>query len=136
MKGGRNIVLYTSTNSFYSGISKVYTFSPAFRAERSATSHHLAEFYMIEAELSFTESLEDIMQVCINSERGIFLKCLLVKRFYQIYPRFLLILADGRAYKVHYTGNLRKLIRGYWFCSPEELGIIRALGLCISFFNG
>ncbi|XP_056011865.1 probable asparagine--tRNA ligase, mitochondrial isoform X2 [Ostrea edulis] len=45
------------------GISKVYTFSPAFRAERSATSHHLAEFYMIEAELSFTESLEDIMQL-------------------------------------------------------------------------
>ncbi|XP_052672674.1 probable asparagine--tRNA ligase, mitochondrial [Crassostrea angulata] len=46
-----------------SGISKVYTFSPAFRAERSQTSNHLAEFYMIEAELSFTESLEDIMQV-------------------------------------------------------------------------
>lgn len=47
----------------FSGISKVYTFSPAFRAERSQTSNHLAEFYMIEAELSFTESLEDIMQV-------------------------------------------------------------------------
>eukprot|EP00105_Crassostrea_gigas_P035790 XP_019919938.1 PREDICTED: probable asparagine--tRNA ligase, mitochondrial [Crassostrea gigas] len=46
-----------------SGISKVYTFSPAFRAERSQTSNHLAEFYMIEAELSFTECLEDIMQV-------------------------------------------------------------------------
>ncbi|XP_061185236.1 probable asparagine--tRNA ligase, mitochondrial isoform X1 [Saccostrea echinata] len=46
-----------------SGISKVYTFSPAFRAERSATTHHLAEFYMIEAELSFTDSLEDIMQL-------------------------------------------------------------------------
>lgn len=47
----------------FSGISKVYTFSPAFRAERSQTSNHLAEFYMIEAELSFTECLEDIMQV-------------------------------------------------------------------------
>ncbi|XP_078323918.1 asparaginyl-tRNA synthetase-like isoform X1 [Crassostrea virginica] len=46
-----------------SGISKVYTFSPAFRAERSSTSHHLAEFYMIEAELAFAEHLEDIMQV-------------------------------------------------------------------------
>ncbi|XP_062580949.1 probable asparagine--tRNA ligase, mitochondrial [Saccostrea cucullata] len=46
-----------------SGISKVYTFSPAFRAERSATSNHLAEFYMIEAELSFTDCLEDIMQL-------------------------------------------------------------------------
>ncbi|XP_029898214.1 probable asparagine--tRNA ligase, mitochondrial isoform X3 [Aquila chrysaetos chrysaetos] len=41
----------------------VFTFGPTFRAENSQSCRHLAEFYMVEAELSFTESLEDIMQV-------------------------------------------------------------------------
>ncbi|XP_060589313.1 probable asparagine--tRNA ligase, mitochondrial [Ruditapes philippinarum] len=41
---------------------KVYNFGPTFRAENSVGRHHLAEFYMIEAELAFTETLEDIMK--------------------------------------------------------------------------
>ncbi|XP_054020500.1 probable asparagine--tRNA ligase, mitochondrial isoform X1 [Dryobates pubescens] len=41
----------------------VFTFGPTFRAEDSQSRRHLAEFYMVEAELSFTESLQDIMQV-------------------------------------------------------------------------
>lgn len=40
-------------------MSKVYTFSPAFRAENSNTSRHLAEFWMIEPEVAFAE-LADI----------------------------------------------------------------------------
>uniref|UniRef100_A0A8C3CD05 asparagine--tRNA ligase n=1 Tax=Cairina moschata TaxID=8855 RepID=A0A8C3CD05_CAIMO len=40
----------------------VFTFGPTFRAENSQSRRHLAEFYMVEAELSFTESLQDIMQ--------------------------------------------------------------------------
>ncbi|NXS70019.1 SYNM protein, partial [Pandion haliaetus] len=43
--------------------TQVFTFGPTFRAENSQSRRHLAEFYMVEAELSFTESLEDIMQV-------------------------------------------------------------------------
>ncbi|XP_053241146.1 probable asparagine--tRNA ligase, mitochondrial isoform X1 [Podarcis raffonei] len=43
--------------------SKVYTFGPTFRADDSQSRRHLAEFYMVEAELSFAESLQDIMQV-------------------------------------------------------------------------
>ncbi|XP_006824041.2 asparaginyl-tRNA synthetase-like [Saccoglossus kowalevskii] len=46
-----------------SGLSKVYTFGPTFRAENSQTRKHLAEFYMVEAEVAFTQSLEDIMQI-------------------------------------------------------------------------
>ncbi|NXY72682.1 SYNM protein, partial [Glareola pratincola] len=41
----------------------VFTFGPTFRAENSQSRRHLAEFYMVEAELAFTESLQDIMQV-------------------------------------------------------------------------
>ncbi|XP_068037778.1 asparaginyl-tRNA synthetase isoform X1 [Anomalospiza imberbis] len=41
----------------------VFTFGPTFRAENSQSRRHLAEFYMVEAELSFTENLQDIMQV-------------------------------------------------------------------------
>ncbi|XP_062983336.1 asparaginyl-tRNA synthetase isoform X1 [Elgaria multicarinata webbii] len=43
--------------------TKVFTFGPTFRADNSQSRKHLAEFYMVEAELSFTESLQDIMQV-------------------------------------------------------------------------
>ncbi|NWI28983.1 SYNM protein, partial [Sula dactylatra] len=43
--------------------TQVFTFGPTFRAENSQSRRHLAEFYMVEAELSFTESLQDIMQV-------------------------------------------------------------------------
>ncbi|NWH56243.1 SYNM protein, partial [Geococcyx californianus] len=41
----------------------VFTFGPTFRAENSQSRRHLAEFYMVEAELSFTESLQDIIVV-------------------------------------------------------------------------
>lgn len=43
--------------------SRVYTFGPTFRAENSQSRRHLAEFYMVEAEISFTESLEDLTKV-------------------------------------------------------------------------
>jgi len=46
-----------------SAFSKVYTFGPTFRADNSRTRHHLAEFSMIEAELAFTQSLDDIIKV-------------------------------------------------------------------------
>jgi len=36
-------------------MSRVYTFGPTFRAENSNTSRHLAEFWMVEPELAFTD---------------------------------------------------------------------------------
>jgi asparaginyl-tRNA synthetase len=36
-------------------LSKVYTFGPTFRAENSNTSRHLAEFWMIEPEIAFSD---------------------------------------------------------------------------------
>lgn len=34
-----------------SGMSRVYNFSPTFRAEKSLTRKHLSEFWMVEAEM-------------------------------------------------------------------------------------
>ncbi|CAH2225648.1 probable asparagine--tRNA ligase, mitochondrial [Pelobates cultripes] len=48
------------------GFTRVYSFGPTFRAENSQSRRHLAEFYMVEAEISFTDSLDDIMQVIEN----------------------------------------------------------------------
>lgn len=41
-------------------LGSVYNFGPVFRAENSNSSIHMSEFYMIEAEESFIERVEDI----------------------------------------------------------------------------
>ena len=43
-------------------LGDVYTFGPTFRAENSNTARHLAEFWMIEPEMAFSD-LEDDMNV-------------------------------------------------------------------------
>ena len=52
---------------------RVWTLSPTFRAEKSDTSRHLAEFYMLEAEIR-TETLKDVMDLVENTIRHITLK--------------------------------------------------------------
>jgi len=42
------------------GLSKIYTFGPTFRAENSNTTRHLAEFWMIEPEMAFYELRDNI----------------------------------------------------------------------------
>lgn len=41
-------------------LSKVYTFGPTFRAENSNTTRHLAEFWMIEPEVAFSDINDDM----------------------------------------------------------------------------
>ena len=52
------------------GLGRVWTLSPTFRAEKSITSRHLAEFWMLEAEWG-TDELEGIMQLLENLIRFI-----------------------------------------------------------------
>ena len=53
---------------FAQAFGKIYTFGPTFRAERSNTTRHAAEFWMIEPEVAFAD-LNDIMdleEACIK----------------------------------------------------------------------
>lgn len=45
------------------GFSRAYNFGPIMRADRSNTRYHLSEFYMIESEMAFVRSLDDIIWV-------------------------------------------------------------------------
>lgn len=51
-------------------LSRVYTLSPTFRAEPSATSRHLAEFYMLECEMAFVESVGELMDMTEIAMKG------------------------------------------------------------------
>lgn len=50
---------------------RVFSFGPTFRAENSQSRRHLAEFYMVEAEISFTRSLGDLMKVMEDMFRSV-----------------------------------------------------------------
>lgn len=49
--------------SLAQALGNVWTLSPTFRAEKSDTSRHLSEFQMLEAEMSFVDSMDDVMNL-------------------------------------------------------------------------
>ena len=63
---GKKVGLSVSTQfeaeTFAQAFSKVYTFGPTFRADKSHTPYHLAEFWQIEPEVAFCD-LEGIMNI-------------------------------------------------------------------------
>ncbi|KAL2753184.1 hypothetical protein ACRALDRAFT_1052160 [Sodiomyces alcalophilus JCM 7366] len=44
-------------------LGNVWTLSPTFRAEKSDTSRHMSEFYMLEAEMPFVEEMDDVLNL-------------------------------------------------------------------------
>ncbi|KAK3321613.1 hypothetical protein B0H66DRAFT_618597 [Apodospora peruviana] len=52
-------------------VGNVWTLSPVFRAEKSDTSRHLSEFYMLEAEMSFVDDLDAVMDLAENMLRSL-----------------------------------------------------------------
>ena len=51
-----------NAESYAQGLGRVYTFGPTFRADRSHTNRHLAEFWMVEPEIAFID-LEQLMSI-------------------------------------------------------------------------
>ncbi len=51
--------------AFATGMGAIYTFGPTFRAERSNTSRHLSEFWMIEPEVAFAD-LDDVADLATD----------------------------------------------------------------------
>lgn len=64
-----------SVEPFALAMSKVYTFGPTFRAEKSSTSRHLSEFWMVEPEVAFME-LDDIADLASAYVQFIFQRVL------------------------------------------------------------
>jgi asparaginyl-tRNA synthetase len=49
-----------NVESYAMAFGKVYTFGPTFRAERSNTPRHAAEFWMLEPEIAFADLADDM----------------------------------------------------------------------------
>ncbi|CAH8490618.1 unnamed protein product [Schistosoma turkestanicum] len=60
------------------GLSKVYTLNPTFRAENSNTRHHLAEFYMLEAESIYLNNINSLCEEIELIIKKICNECLLI----------------------------------------------------------
>lgn len=56
------------------GMGNVYTLGPTFRAENSRSRLHLSEFYMLEAELAFCDTLEKLQSVIEDMLKYLFVK--------------------------------------------------------------
>ncbi|SPQ24717.1 36ebabfb-cdbc-4b3f-a3ac-9b839435cb21 [Thermothielavioides terrestris] len=52
-------------------VGNVWALSPVFRAEKSDTSRHLSEFYMLEAEMSFVDDLGPVMDLAEDMLRSL-----------------------------------------------------------------
>ncbi|TIC94095.1 Asparagine--tRNA ligase, mitochondrial [Colletotrichum higginsianum] len=52
-------------------LGDVWTLSPTFRAERSDTSRHMSEFYMLEAEMSFVDDMDQVMDLVEDMLRSL-----------------------------------------------------------------
>jgi len=59
-----------SAECFAQAFAKVYTFGPTFRAERSNTQRHAAEFWMVEPEIAFAD-LNDDMELVENMLKSV-----------------------------------------------------------------
>ena len=57
------------------GLKNVYTFAPTFRAEKSHTKRHAAEFWMLEPEVAFCD-LNGIIKIAYNSLKFTIMKVL------------------------------------------------------------
>jgi asparaginyl-tRNA synthetase len=85
------------------GISRIYTFGPTFRAENSNTTRHLAEFWMIEPEMAFYD-LNDNIQLAQDFVKDV------IRQVLVACPRELEFLASQEWVKAGHVDALTKLV--------------------------
>lgn len=56
-------------------VANCWTLSPCFRAEKSATPRHLMEFWMLEAELSFINNLDELLSFTKSFLQNVVTQC-------------------------------------------------------------
>ncbi|MFP4382501.1 MAG: asparagine--tRNA ligase [Spirochaetia bacterium] len=116
---------------YASALERVYTFGPTFRAENSNTARHLAEFWMIEPEISFCDIqcnmdiAEEFLKYIINA---VLTECVEDMEFFNLRIQKGLIdtlekIKEARFTRISYTeavDHLKKSGRGFEF--PVEWG--------------
>lgn len=114
---------------------KVYTFGPTFRAERSNTTRHAAEFWMIEPEMAFMDLADnmDVAEAMIKSVVAYLLESCAdeLEFFNSFYDKELLqrlnALVNSDFIRVSYTEAIKKLeehndrfeFKAYWGCDLQ-----------------
>ena len=59
-KTGLTVSGQLEAETLITGLNKVYTFGPTFRAEKSTTTRHACEFWMVEPEMAFADLKDDM----------------------------------------------------------------------------
>ncbi|AQZ15489.1 SLM5 (YCR024C) [Zygosaccharomyces parabailii] len=77
---GRQTYLTVSTQlhleALALALSKCWTLTPCFRAEKSDTNRHLSEFWMLEAEWCFPKDVHELTHVAENMVKAVVKSCL------------------------------------------------------------
>jgi len=111
-------------------IGRVYTFGPIFRAEKHNTSRHLSEFLMLEAEIPFTSSIQNLMSFAedfiVSSAKNLLLQEEFVKHFPNLQKRVDLLVGKAIA-RITYTEAIgvlkeRQNSNKVFFENPIEWG--------------
>ena len=114
---------------------KIYTFGPTFRAERSFTARHAAEFWMVEPEIAFAD-LSDYMDLAEDMIKKVVARLLVTCKdelafFNSFYDKELLArltaLVDSDFVRVSYTDAVKLLeehndefeYKVYWGCDLQ-----------------
>ncbi|CCH57939.1 hypothetical protein TBLA_0A01400 [Henningerozyma blattae CBS 6284] len=125
-------------------LNRCFTISPCFRAERSNTTRHLCEFWMLEAELCFTKDLNEVMDLVENMIRSIVNEALkneqsLLPNYYpgdvlnkeQILERWQSLTNPASWPRITYSDTIRLLLKQH-MKEPFTNGIIPSWGMDLS----
>ncbi|KAL4809148.1 hypothetical protein BDV18DRAFT_134039 [Aspergillus unguis] len=66
-----NVSAVFHAEAFVQGLDRIWTLMPCWRAERTASSRHLAEFWMLEVAVNYVDSLEPLFGLMEETLRGV-----------------------------------------------------------------